>query len=60
MILALAMELGIGERPTEMTQHQLLMQASALSRDSSMGYREKSLSHELKRAYAGAYLVSVQ
>lgn len=60
MIVALAMELGIGERPTEMTQHQMIMQGSALSRDSSIAFREGGLSHELKRAYAGAYLVSIQ
>lgn len=59
MIIALAMELGIDERPTEMTQHQILMQASALSRDSSMAFRETGLSHELKRAYTGAYIVSI-
>lgn len=54
----MALELGINERPSDATQHQMLMQQSGLASESSRLTPEDSLTHEVRRAYLGAYGVS--
>ncbi len=58
LVVTMALELGINERPSEMTQHQVIVQSSSLSGPSRLG-SEHSWSHEIGRAYVGAATVSM-
>jgi hypothetical protein len=58
VIVNLTIEMGLNERPSEMTQHQILLQKSSLSLGQAP-FANNGSNHELKRVLAGAYQVSI-
>lgn len=54
----LALELGINERPSTTTQHQMIVQCPAMPQETSEALSGDMWSHDVRRAYVGAYTVS--
>lgn len=54
----LALELGINERPSATTQHQMIVQCPAMPQETSEALSGDIWSHDVRRAYIGAYTLS--
>lgn len=54
----MALDLGINEKPSSLTQHQMILQSNLIPRETSEAISDDVWSHEVRRAYAGAYALS--
>jgi hypothetical protein len=58
LVVSLAVELGINQKPTSVTQHEIIVGPGSALEQGSEAVSSKFWGYEARRAYLGAYTVS--